>query len=248
MRSQTREWIYMFDTTPNSRRKIVAAGLVAAIAITGIIVALSGLYGFIPKTASLWNPESPYGPNSADYIESRRDDVVLFWMCNCTLVNVNLTEYYRQFSSSAFVDAVEMRFEGGAVSIKVMFAPWQDEIVGEGSISIDDWELLSGSLVDEGIGAMEDADTHPDDICDGMPFALYLDIYFNDLTFLDIGYGPSNGLVWITSGTWTGQYWPSGAPDRIDWDAQCVWLQEDGHLQTPIGNLYDAITQNVAYP
>ena len=238
----------MFDTTPNSRRKIVAAGLVVAIAITGTIVALSGLFGLIPKSASRWNPESPYGPYSADYMENRRDDVVLMWMCNCTLVNVNLTEYYRQFSSSAFVDGVEMRFGGGAVSIKVMFAPFQDEMVGEGSISVEDWELLSGSLVDDGIGAMEDANAPPDDFYDGIPFDLYLHIYFNDLTFLYIGYGPSNDLVCITSGTWTGQYWPNGVPRIADWDAQGVWLQEDGHLQTPIGDLYDAITQNVAYP
>jgi hypothetical protein len=183
-----------------------------------------------------------------DEFESDDSHAVYMFLCNCTLINDNLTNYYKQFNSSAYVDTIEFREYNDTVQIKVLFAPWTANIIGTGEISSELWGTLCSSIVDNGILVMNQTANHPDDFNDAWPFDLYLQIYYDDLTFQHIGYGKSNGLIAITSGTWTGQYYTHGVPIKEEWNSKTTWLVEDGFFRNAMSNLYNIVTANVQYP
>jgi hypothetical protein len=190
-----------------------------------------------------------YGPLAADYLNSRREDVLFFWIFNCTLVNVNLSNYYDAQEPNAFVDGVFMwRNATDFCMIEVLFHPYSADIVGRAEIIPDQWFALSGSLIDNGLGRMSDATSYPSDFPNTWPVELYMMIFFDDNSVFRIGYTSSDGLVNIQNGTWNGEFDElSGVPYTSNWQPG-YWLNEDGYLATPINDFYSTITGAVDYP
>ncbi|UCE09384.1 MAG: hypothetical protein JSW61_10460 [Candidatus Thorarchaeota archaeon] len=231
-----------------------------------IIAAIVVSSGFM--IAAFWAPDGPNGPTTtpptttpttsppgggygalaAEYLNSRRDDVVFMFTCNNTMVNVELTAHYQQTEPTAYVDGVYMRKDGSSYSIDVLFAPYDHNIVGHGEITQVQWETMSGAIVDDGLAQMADATTHPENWPSEMP-AFYVSIYFDDNTFFYFGYTSTDGFVWIMNGTWSGSYNEWGWPQDTSHDYENGrWLVEGGHLQTPISVMRDTITGAVSYP
>ena len=231
-----------------------------------IAVVLAIVVGAAMFTSSLWLPPGDgttttstttptttppaegYGPLAAEYINSRRDDVVAYWLCNNTFVNVDLTTFYQQTEPSAYVDGVLMKRFGVETQLEVLFHPYYAGLVGTGSLTEVEWNSLSGSIVDDGIGQMSNAASHPNDFPASWPPRFYLDIFFDDNTFFFCGFTEGDGLVYIQNGTWTGEYRENGWPEITGFSDVGYWLIEGGRLQAPMTNLYNAITQNVDYP
>jgi hypothetical protein len=186
-----------------------------------------------------------YGPLAATFLNSKREDVVFFWMCNSSFVNEDLSTFYDQQHAGAFVDGVQMwRNSTNYCRIEVLFSPAEE---GSGEVGPTTWFSLSGSLIDDGIGQMDDALSHPDYWPQTYPIDFFVEVYFEDLTMFYIGYTSSDGLVYICNGTWTGSYTAWGWPETGDY-FEGHWLTEGGHLQTPISMFYSTITNTVSYP
>jgi hypothetical protein len=169
-------------------------------------------------------------------------------MCNSTFVNVDLSTFYDAQQSGAFVDGVQMwRNATDYCRIEVLFAPWDSHITGSDWLDPAEWFSLSGSLIDDGIGQMADATSHPTDWPQTWPVDFFVEVYFEDLSMFYIGYTSGDGLVYVANGTWTGFYTEWGWPE-VSGYSQGYWLHEGGHLQTPITNFYEAITGTVSYP
>ncbi|MBD3407661.1 MAG: hypothetical protein GF411_16205 [Candidatus Lokiarchaeota archaeon] len=198
-------------------------------------------------TTTATNNGAGYGSAAVDYIESRRDDVVFYWSSNNTLVNEDLSSYYQATEPSAFVDGVFINQTESGADISVLFSPYHENIVGEGSIDSDTYETMNGALLDEGIGLMEDASTHPSSFPSTWPIELYIYIFFDDNTFFYLGHTSSDGYVFIRNGTWDG-FTSGGDPSITGFVGDGHWLIEGGHLQTGISSLYSVITNNVDYP
>jgi hypothetical protein len=186
-----------------------------------------------------------YGPLAATFLNSKREDVVFFWMCNSSFVNDDLSSFYDQQHAGAFVDGVQMwRNDTDYCRIEVLFRSAER---GSGEVGPTTWFSLSGSLIDDGIGQMDDALSHPEDWWNTGPPDFFVEVYFEDLTMFYMGYTSSNGLVYICNGTWAGYYTPWGWPEPGDY-YEGHWLTEGGHLQTPISMFYSTITNTVSYP
>ncbi|MFQ5834282.1 MAG: hypothetical protein ACE5H4_16380 [Candidatus Thorarchaeota archaeon] len=189
-----------------------------------------------------------YGPLAATYLNSRRDDVVFFWMCNSTFVNVDLSDFYDQQHAGAFVDGVKMvRNDTDNYVIEVLFSPWDPDNIGRAYVPPSEWFAVSGSLIDDGIAQMADATSYPTDWPQTWPIDFYVHVFFEDLTFFYMGFTPSDNFVYICNGTWTGEYTPNGWPVTSSYN-DGYWLLEDGLLQTPISQFFSIITNNVVYP
>jgi len=228
------------------------AAIAVAVVIAGGLLAASTFIpgGIIPTTTpTTTGPTgSNYGIRAANYLNSRVDNVEFYWLYNCTFVNEDLSAHYQETEPSAFVDGVKMIRGAEQVDIEVLFAPWHQNIVGAGSISLDDWGLLSGSIINDGIGQMSDAETHPDNWPHTWPVDFILEIYFDDNTFFQFGYTSSDSKVYFQNGTWTGGFRESGWPDVTDYDGASYWLEAGGHLTTPMDDLFTTITTNASYP
>lgn len=183
-----------------------------------------------------------------EYLQSKRDDVLFYWMCNSTFVNVNLTLFYRQSNASAFVDGVYMKHEQPLNQVRVLFSPFDKNVTGIGSVDQTTWDSFSGLLVNDSIGQMDDASSHPQYWPNTWPIDFFIEIYFNDNTLFYIGYTKSDGLAYIQNGTWTGNYAPNGWPETTNYATTGYWLIEGGHLSSPVVQLYDIITQAASYP
>jgi hypothetical protein len=235
----------------NTILAVVLALIVGIAMVTSSILWTSHHGPPIPTTTTTPTtgpPADGYGPLAAQYINSRRDDVVAFWVYNCTLVNVDISNYYHQTEPSAYVDGVLMKRSGEETNVEVLFHPYTADLVGTGSLDVEEWNALSGSIVDDGIGQMIDAVSHPTYFPDSWPPRFHLEIFFNDNTFFFCGFTVEDGLVYIQYGTWTGGYRESGWPDVTGYNGGGNWLVEDGCLQAPMTNFYNAITQKVSYP
>ena len=177
-----------------------------------------------------------------------RDNVIYYWMCNSTFVNLNLSTYYDSIHPGAYVDGVYMTENETGGEINILFHPYYDNIVGKGTLSEAEWNSLSGSIIDDGIGQMEEATSHPSgDWPHTWPIDFYMTVYFNDSTCFYFGFTSGDGFVYIRNGTWSGISEFEGEPTVISW-GQGYWLNEDGHLQVPLQNLYNVITSTVSYP
>ena len=228
------------------------ATIVVAVVITAGVFAASVWFPNQPTNPTTpttpTTPTGGYGPLAVEYLETRRDDVEFYFLYNCSLVNEDLSSFYDQTESGAFVDMVKMISNGSHVNIEVSFSPWSADLVGRGAITDADWALLNGALIDNGLGMMTDATEHPDDFPHTWPVTFLANIYFDDFTFFEMGYTESDGMVFIRNGTWTGEFNEWGQPDVTGHASFGYWLNEGGHLGTPLTDLSTAITENVQYP
>ena len=235
-----------YDTGISS--KVFAAVIVAVVITSGVVFIGMNLPGggVTPTTTpTTTGSMTGLGARAADYLNSMRDNVVYYWMSNSTFVNLNLSTYYDSMHPGAYVDAVYMTENETGGEINVLFHPYYDNIVGKGVLTENEWNSLSGSLIDDGVGQMEEASSHPTgDWPHTWPVDFYMYAYFNDATFFYIGFTAADGFVFLQNGTWTSDEY---GPRPISWSSG-YWLEENGHLQTPLLNLYTAITTKVSYP
>ncbi|MFW9956326.1 MAG: hypothetical protein ACFFD3_17420 [Candidatus Thorarchaeota archaeon] len=201
-----------------------------------------------PTTPTTTTPNGGFGIRAADYLNSRREDVVFYCILNSTIVNEDLSAFYAQSHPGAFVDVVKLwRTETGG-DIEVGFSPYDANIVGTGSITIAEWETLSGMFVNGAIAEMPDASNPPSSFPSTWPIELYMGIYFSDNTFFQVGYTASDGMVNLVNGTWTGGFTEWGWPEHSGYDSTDHWLSANGLLDAPMGELYSLITENAPYP
>ncbi|MGY5879582.1 MAG: hypothetical protein RTV31_04995 [Candidatus Thorarchaeota archaeon] len=231
--------------------KAFASVLVAVIITAGVFVAAinfpsGGTGPTIPTPPT--NPSNGLGARAAIYLNSMRDNVVCYWMMNSTFVNNDLTDYYDGVHPGAFVAGVSMIQSETGGEINVLFAPWQDNIVGTGTLTENEWNGMSGALIDDGIGQMEEATEHPTgEWPHTLPIDFYMYAFFNDSTYFYFGFTSSDSFVFIQNGTWTGSINDEGGPRSITYDPG-YWLVENGHLEQPLLSLYNTITTAVSYP
>lgn len=221
----------------------VFASMIAAVVLTAGVFAVAVYFPGIEDGPDPPVPKS-LGAKTADFLNSMRDNVEHYFIANCSFVNLDITDFYAQSEPTAFVDGVMMNRTETGGTIDVLFSPWDAGIVGSGAITTTQWNSLSGLIVDDGIGQMNESETTPDL---GMgPLGLYFAIFFEDNTSFYVLYSSALGLVQIQNGTWTGEYidgWPVSASFGEEY-----WLVEDGHLTTAISTLYTTITSTVSYP
>ena len=106
---------------------------------------------------------------------------------------------------------------------------------------------MSGAIIDDGIGQMEEAASHPSgDWPHTWPVDFYMYAYFNDFTYFYFGFTGSDGFVFVQNGTWTVSTWDE-KPQPITYE-DGFWLNENGHLGAPLLSLYNTITSKVSYP
>ncbi|RDE14597.1 MAG: hypothetical protein C4K48_06000 [Candidatus Thorarchaeota archaeon] len=230
--------------------KVLASVLVAVIITTGVFIIAVNLpgNGGNNTTTTPTNPVAGLGSKAALYLNSMRDNVVFYWMCNSTLVNMNLSDYYDAVHPGAFVDAVYMTDNETGGEITVLFSPFFDNIVGRGVLTETEWNALSGTIIDDGIGQMEQATSFPTGYYPHTwPIDFYMTAYFNDDTCFTVGFTRSDGFVYIVNGTWSGDFEDRIVPPVLSWGTG-YWLDDNGHFAVPLQNLYTAITTTVPYP
>ncbi|MHA2081723.1 MAG: hypothetical protein ACW99H_11320, partial [Candidatus Thorarchaeota archaeon] len=97
----------------------VYAAMIAAIIITAGVVALAvyfpGGNGPIPPTPT------GLGAETAAFLNSMRDNVQFYFMCNSTFVNEDITDFYAQSEPGAYVDAIVMNRTATGGDIQVLF-------------------------------------------------------------------------------------------------------------------------------
>ncbi len=232
-----------FDTGVSGK---VMASVLAAVVITAGVVALAIYFpgGNEPT------PPTPtgLGAETAIFLNSMNEHVQFYFMLNCTFVNEDITDFYAQSEPGAYVDGVRMNRTTTGGDIQVLFSPYDAEIIGTGHISTTDWNSISGSLIDDGIGQMEAPETPPEDsFPTTWPIDFYFYVYFDDGTYFFSGFSNTDGLLFMENGTWSGEFNMFGWPINTGADPG-VWLLEGGHLTAGINALYTAITTNVSYP
>ncbi|MHA1907993.1 MAG: hypothetical protein ACW98Y_11905 [Candidatus Thorarchaeota archaeon] len=224
-------------------------------AIVIAIIVVSGLFAVTvfypdwiptttPTTTTPTTPNGGFGIRAADYLNSRRGDVTFYWIFNCSFVNIDLTGFYSQVESSAFVDGVKMLQTEDGANIEVLFSPYDANIIGIGNLSVSQWENLGGSLVNT-LDDLPDSDSIPE-LTEWYP-TFNIGIHFNDGTFLAMQYFGADQKLDLTNGTWDG-FTEWGWPDITSYDYTPHWLDTGGLLDGPIGNFYTSITENAPYP
>ena len=221
----------------------VFASMIAAIVLTAGVLAVAV---YFPGLGNGPDPNGPLslGARTAEFLNSMRENVQHYFIANCSFVNEDITDFYAQTEPTAYVDGVMMNRTDTGGDIDVLFSPWSAGIIGSGTITTTHWNSLSGLIVDDGVGQMEEAETTPGS--EIFPPDLYFGIFFDDLTSFYLQYFEGEGLVLIQNGTWTGGYidgWPVS-----DTFGEEYWLVEDGHLTDAISALFATITSTVSYP
>ncbi len=221
----------------------VFASLVAVLVVTSGVVAIAIYFPGRGNGPDIPGPTS-LGAQTAEFLNSMRDNVEFYFIANSSFVNSDLTDFYAQSEPTAFVDGVVMNRTETGGQIDVLFSPWDAGIVGSGAITTTQWNSLSGLIVDDGIGQMNETETTPET---GMwPLDLYFAMFFNDSTCFYLLYSSTSDLVQIYNGTWTGEFvdgWPVGDQTYDEY-----WLDGGDHLTTAINALYATITSTVSYP
>ena len=221
------------------------ASVIAAVVLTAGVFAVAI---YLPGgPANLPSPTS-LGAKTAEYLNSMRDNVQYYFLCNSTFVNDNLSDYYDQAQPGAFVDGVRMNRTTDGGDIDVLFSPWDAYIVGSGQISTVEWNSLSGQIIDDGIGQMEAPEDPP---VGNFPLSWPLDFYFtvcyDDNTSFFAGFTSTDGFLYVQNGTWSGEFGENGWPIFLDWD-DGFWLVEGGHLAAGLSAFYATIIGSVSYP
>ncbi len=224
----------------------IAAAMIAAVILTAGVFAIAIYFpdqdnGQIPGPKSL-------GAITAEFLNSKRENVQFYFMCNATFVNEDLSDFYAQSAPGAYVDGVLMNRTVTGGYIGVLFSPWQSKIIGTGEISTTEWNSFSGTIIDDGIANMEEPVIPPTgDFPLSWPIDFYFDVYFDDGTCFFAGFSSIDGYLFIQNGTWDGEFSDFGWPIPTSWDSG-AWLLEGGHLSAGINALYTVITTNVSYP
>ena len=248
-----------YDTGLSNR--VFASVIVAIIVTAGVLIVATNLPGgdIVPTTTTSTttttttttiptNPINGLGAKAAQYLNSMRDNVIYYWMSNSTFVNVNLSSYYNSQHPGAYIDGVYMTENATGGEINILFAPYMDNITGRGTVTETQWNSLAGSIIDDGIGQMEAATSDPTGYWPHTwPIDFYMTAYFNDNTCFYFGFTSADGFVYIQNGTWDGDSNAMREPAVISWSPG-YWLNENGHLQVPMQNLYNLITSTVSYP
>ncbi len=219
------------------------ASVIAAVVLTAGVLAVAIYFPGIGDGPDPTDPIS-LGAKTAEFLNSMRDNVQHYFIANCSFVNQDLTDFYTQSEPTAFVDGVMMNQTETGGTIDVLFSPWDAGIIGSGVLTTTQWDSLSGLIVDDGVGQMNESESTPGEYM--WPLDLYFAIFFDDLTCFFLQFSSAEGLVQIQNGTWTGNYYDGHPiPDSF---GEEYWLEEDGHLTTAISTLYTTITSIVSYP
>jgi hypothetical protein len=224
----------------------VFAAMIAAVVLTAGVLAVAIYFpgdgnGLPPDPTNL-------GYQVAEFLNSKRDNVQFYWMCNSTFVNQDITTYYAQSEPGAYVDGIMMNRIDTGGEISLLFAPFHAGITGTGQISTTEWNTLSGTIIDDGIGQMEAPEVPPTGYFPlTWPIDFFFDVYFDDGTCFSAGFSSTDGYLHIQNGTWNGEFSLHGWPIATGWD-DGVWLLEGGHLTAGIDALYTTITTSVSYP
>ncbi|MHA2396253.1 MAG: hypothetical protein ACXAC0_06070 [Candidatus Thorarchaeota archaeon] len=224
----------------------VFAAMIAAVVLTAGVFAVAIYFpgegnGPPPDPTSL-------GALTAEFLNSKRDNVQFYWMCNSTFVNQDISEYYAQSEPGALVDGIMMNRTSTGGDIILLFSPFEADIIGTGQITTTDWNSLSGTIIDDGIGQMEAPENPPaGDFPLSWPIDFYFNVFFDDDTCFFAGFSSTDGFLYIQNGTWNGEFAPHGWPISTGWD-DGAWLLEGGHLTAGIDALYTTITTSVSYP
>ncbi|MDF1539207.1 MAG: hypothetical protein P1Q69_09935 [Candidatus Thorarchaeota archaeon] len=227
---------------------LTSAIVIAVIVVGGVFAATMFFPGtIIPTTTTTpttpTTPGTSYGIRAAYYLESRRDDVAFYWIFNCSFVNNDLSAFYDDTQSGAFVDGVKMAGTEEGATVEVLFSPRTANIVGTGELSPSVWENLGGSIVN----TIENLpDSSYQELTDWYP-TFNIGIYFTDGTFFALQYYSTDQMVDLTNGTWDGVT-AQGWPLNTGYDPTSHWLYAAGLLDAPITSFYTAITENVLYP
>jgi len=222
----------------------VFAAVVAAVVLTAGVFAIAI---YFPGNGTPPNPTN-LGFQVAEFLNSKRDNVQFYFMCNSTFVNEDLTDFYAQSEPSAYVDGVLMNRTATGGDIGVLFSPWSSDIIGTGQISTMEWNSFSGTIIDDGIAKMEEPIIPPaGDFPLSWPLDFYFEVFFDDGTCFFAGFSSIDGYLFIQNGTWSGEFSDFGWPIATDWYPG-AWLLEGGHLSAGINALYTVITTNVSYP
>jgi len=225
--------------------KAMAAIVIAVVVTTGVYLAATNTPSGDPTP-----PTSPtgVGARAALYLQSMRDNVEYYWMSNSTFVNEDLTSYYDAQHSGAFLDGLYMEKTETGGEINLLFAPWDQNIIGTGTLSETEWNSMSGSLIDDGLGMMESVEDPPEsDWPHTWPVDFYMFVCFNDSTFFYFGYTSGDGLAFIQNGTYSGSPTDVSGPIIETW-SDGIWLDAGDYLTVPLQNLYTTITSTVSYP
>jgi hypothetical protein len=192
-------------------------------------------------------PENGYGVRAADYLNSRRDDVMFYWLSNCTLVGNNLMDYYQSTDPGFYMDAVYMwgNTSTGVDIQLVVWDPWGTITVDQGTCTDIEWGEMNGALIDDGLAQMSDATTHPEDWIQLEPFSLWCVVYFDDNSFLMITYSEPENLVALVNGTWSGTFFEDGQPNITGYSEEIHWLIAEDHLVNGMEKMYTTITEAV---
>ena len=225
----------------------LSAIVIAVVVVGGLFAASMLIPPITPTTTTPTTTGGSYGIRAAEYLNSRRDDIAFYWLYNSTFVNEDLSSFYSESHAGAFVDGVKMEQTESGGDIEVLFAPWDHSIVGTGSVDTTTWETLGGNLVDGALAQMTDHENQDMEWPHTWPVSFIIEIYFDDNTFLGLGYTESDQLVHIQNGTWSGGFTEWGWPDVTGF-SEGYNLNAGGLMDAPIQSFYNAITQNVAYP
>jgi hypothetical protein len=222
-------------------KKAFASVLAAIVLTAGVFAVAIYLPGIGPGPGP--NGPSSLGALTAEFLNSMNENVQHYFIANCSFVIEDITGFYQQTEPTAFVDGIRMNRTGTGGDIEVLFAPWDAHIVGTGSISTTDWNSLSGAIIDDGLGQMNESESTELGV---FPPDLYFAIYFDDLTCFHMMFSSADGLVQIQNGTWSGTFY-NGWPVSETFGEE-FFLEEDGHLTAAIDALYSTITGTVSYP
>jgi hypothetical protein len=221
------------------------ASVIAAVVLTAGVFAVAI---YLPNGSVNPPSSTSLGARTAVFLNSMRDNVQYYFMCNSTFVNNDLSDYYAQSHSGAFVDGVRMNRTTTGGTIDVLFSPWDAYIIGSGQISTTEWNSLSGQIIDDGIGQMEAPEEPPvGDFPLNWPVDFYFEVCFDDNTSFFAGFSSIDGFLYVQNGTWTGEFSETGWPIYTGWDTG-FWLVEGGHLASGMNSLYATIIGSVSYP
>ena len=198
-----------------------------------------------PTTTTTTIPTPTTGAKIASYLRTMESHIMFYWTANCTFTMQNLTNYYKQFDPGAFVLSVYIEQLETQTNMTLHFSPYDAGIRSYGSITLEEWDSLSIALIEDGIAQMEESNRSKDYNIWLPDF--FIDVFFDDDTFIHVAYFQADSLVFVLNGTWTGSLSEWGYPQITGEDIP-VWLEEDGYLQTHIWSLYETITTTVSAP
>ncbi|MHA1808671.1 MAG: hypothetical protein ACTSX2_14000, partial [Candidatus Thorarchaeota archaeon] len=172
-------------------------------------------------------------------------DIKFFWTCNNTLVNDNLTAFYRESSSDVYVDGVSIRATENGARVDLFLTLSRELTTRTTEIDNSTWDSLGKALLDQGVRQMHNTTPGMKSIWDYGTPRFYIEVYFSDGVYYVIGMVNEPRIVQITCGFWSGYFNDNGFPDTTGFASEVLWLLEEGHLQSFRELFYQTLTQNI---